>query len=152
MKKKFKQILIGVVALTSLIPTSAFAASGLELPSYPMNNGSQVGIMTAGWQTLDTVYQYYDSQYQASKIYYSGGGDFRACTYDVSTAGARGMIEFWSDDPSGDRFIGWGNFADNTCVVADVRPYVDGTNGKAEIYVKVGNVRPSTWATMQFQD
>ena len=48
----------------------------------------EITTMGAGeWDTLDTVYQYYDSQFQASKVYYSGGGDFRICTYNVSVVG-----------------------------------------------------------------
>lgn len=159
LKKKVKTALIGIVAFAALIPTSAFATGETtlhtkenQLPSESINSGEITPLGAGEWDTLDTVYQFYDGQYQASKVYYSGGGDFRVCTYDVSVKGARGIVEFWSDDPSGDRFIGWGNFAENTCVKADVRKYVDGSNGKAEIYVKVGNVRPATWATMKFQD
>lgn len=139
MKNKIKKFLVGTVA-AFLLPTTTFA----------LEEGPQYG--AGEWDTLGNVYQYYDSQFQSSAVYYSGGGDFQACVSEVSTTGAEGVLEFWSDDPSGDRFIGWGTFKNNNCVIADVREYVDGENDKAEIYVKIGNVRPATWARVKYQD
>ncbi|MDV2888425.1 hypothetical protein RYX45_25005, partial [Alkalihalophilus pseudofirmus] len=58
-KWKVKSIIMGAVAAL-MIPTSSFAAGG-ELPSYSMGGIQPMGAGT--WDTLGTVYQYYDSQY-----------------------------------------------------------------------------------------
>lgn len=159
MKKKVQFILLGLIlSLVFLNPNFSYAAasdyigdSSLELPSFPMESESEPA-GSGQWDTLDIIHEYFDSRFRPSKIYYSGGGDFRACTYDVNVAGADGIIEVWSDNPSGDKIIGWGIFREGRCIKVDARPHVDGSNKKAEIYIKVGNVSPPTWARVKIQD
>lgn len=109
----------------------------------------------AGWQEIATDWftMYNDSQFRTSAnkvIAYSGGGDFGLRVYPygapLSIKGDYALINyqlFEYDPQNSDDYVGSGSFIGNAFSKYDIvwrgiGDYVDGTNGKAEFYVKHG--------------
>ena len=103
---------------------------------------------SAGWQTILSGNYTATSSGSKTTIAYSGGGDIRLCVSGID-ANNNVTFYFYSDNGSaGSELIppigGYGYAANSSgpspyfCFPSiDVRPYVDGSNNKAEIYIKM---------------
>jgi len=161
MRNKIKKISLALFTAL-LLPTSVFAddevssGSGSTDPELTSEPYYDVSASAAGWQTLyNQGNLYFSLEYKATPTYTSDGGSFRACASELSSYGTTGVLEFYEEDPgpNNDKFLGWGTFKNNTCVVlSNVDRYADGANGKAEIYVTVGAVKPSAYGRLKLQD
>lgn len=108
-----KKSLFAALAISLIIPTSAFASSGWDY----------VGASTFVKQSV---------------VVNSTGGDFKVC----QTSGKGGNVALWENDAganpddSVEGFMTPGRYlAPGQCAVWDVRDMVDGDNKKAELYV-----------------
>lgn len=130
------------------ISTSVDENTGVTVEIYEVNE-SPFQTFASGWQTIgsDSFVLYNDNKFRTNgTIAKSGGGDFgiRVSAHTSSSiTGSAPLMTFqlMEDDPSGDQFVGQASFSNKSgssydVVFRSIGSYVDGTDGKAEFYVK----------------
>ncbi|MDQ0186743.1 hypothetical protein MKX78_24150 [Cytobacillus sp. FSL R5-0569] len=123
MKKLTRFIIMGFLAIV-LIPTQAGAAY-------------------IGYDNLSLT----PLIWKPSKTFQTPSGYVTACISGVNNSANTYAIDAYKDDGIGAGLTKLGaisvNSNPNKCVTFPTRAVADGTNGKAEVYVRIGNVRYS---------
>ncbi|MBG9812385.1 hypothetical protein ABD68_12515 [Bacillus endophyticus] len=131
--KKFKMFFMVLLACL-VIPSAASANDvvfGVEDPQYA-GDGSWTQVGTPSYVTL-----YTDGTDAFSKTYFSTGGDFRVCMSGVDRSTNTYRIVLYEDDSTQANAVASGFVTGNSCgIFRNLNAQVDGTNGKAEFYVK----------------
>lgn len=130
------------------ISVSVDEKTGITIEIYEVKE-APFQTFTSGWQTIgsDSFVLYNDYKFRTNgTIAKSGGGDFgiRVSAHTSSSiTGSSPLMTFqlMEDDPSGDQFVGEASFSNKSgssydVVFRSIGSYVDGTDGKAEFYVK----------------
>ncbi|CEG26218.1 hypothetical protein [Bacillus sp. B-jedd] len=140
-----------------------FLSFVLALFLTPNVTQAEISPMTAGWQTILSGYYTATEIGVRSHIVESGGGDIRLCINGVNANNLVTVI-IMSDNGDGDAVdsfvishnIGGGTTGITTkyCFPADdARPFVDGTNNKAEFYLKLySKGQPTDTVYVELQD
>lgn len=99
----------------------------------PTTVSAEVGTMGAGeWDYLG-----HSVFHNQSIVFKSGGGNFKAC---ISTGSAGGRYSLMEQDPvNPDDEVNTEYIPPGGCHTWNVASYVDGTNGKAELYLAICN-------------
>jgi hypothetical protein len=128
-----KSKILSTLALSTalLIPSTAFAQG------YTAGN-EVISPQATGWQQVGIDYIVLSSSMQ-SDIIYSGGGDFRADFYQYQ---GNLSVELWENDPEGNQLVRsartvYGHYGNNSLVWTNIGSFVDGTNNKAEFFLKI---------------
>lgn len=142
MKKKLKTIGFGLFAAL-LIPTSVFASDGAQLgPGEWDPKGSE------------DLYIYPNCNVNTNTNFNSQGGDFQIRVRNV-TPGNSYTISLWEYDPGNadDGPIGGKKrvYGDEN-VTYDVRGFLDGSDGDAELYVKIESAYADDTVTIYAYD
>ncbi|WP_221568716.1 hypothetical protein [Alkalihalobacillus sp. TS-13] len=119
MLKRFSTLFLAIAFLFT-VPQSTFANSG--------------------WQTIgeyDALNQWWDGKGWHTSVYGSGGGYIRFC---VSGHSSDNLFTVYDYDPGtsgsgGDDDMGSLNLKSGECATMYVEPWVDGSNGKVEVYI-----------------
>lgn len=129
-----------------MIPTSALAADPTT-PISPMGAGE--------WDSKgsESVYIYPNCNLNTITNFNSQGGDFQVRMRDVTSANSY-TVSIWEYDPDGkDVQIGSKyRKTGNADITWDVRGYGDGSDGDAEIYVKLESAYTSDTVTVYAYD
>lgn len=130
-----------IIALT--IPSSAFASTTSIVQPLGAGEWDYVGSDGVTLYVYTTV---------STKDFSSGGGDFqvRVRNVDSNNSYAIGLYEMDPDNP--DDLVGTARGYGNENFTFNVRNYVDGSNKKAELYVKIGVATHTEAATIYAYD
>ncbi|MBM7551632.1 hypothetical protein [Thalassobacillus pellis] len=130
--KKIGLLLVALLMLCS-IPVSSVAAAG---------NG---GWDYQGWR--DFYYNYTYDWWDTTNVQSTGGSVL------IQANSAIGYVEMWEHDPgsSNDDFVGSVNLSEWESKYWNINSYVDGSNNRAEVYVRTYQ-NPGNYAAIYFWD
>lgn len=154
MKKLKATMLLLITTVVLSFPSIAFANEDIKTTNiYPMD-GNEFTVMGAGeWDQVNSDYSFsvYDrlwvrpwnyNSWSGTYVTYSYGGDF-AVKLIPKQGGIAGPyeVELWEEDEAGnpDEYVGTRTVSSSggMAIFRGISGYVDGSNGKAEFYVKI---------------